>query len=108
MEWNASECEPQKIKQKRILPNWILEGKKSTPKDTEKKDSEAEKNSSRIKEMFVLQKIKKSQKKNRKFPLTLTTNVYKEQKNLSQNSQIKNLDNPKCVQKKCMANRKEG
>ena len=42
MEWNENVCETEgpKIerqkKQRRILPTWILEGKKSTPKDNKK------------------------------------------------------------------------
>ena len=59
MEWN-DEC-VMKFKKKRILPTWILEGKKSNHPDTEKHDSaKAEKLTAEFKEMFKRQKQKKN------------------------------------------------
>ena len=94
MEWNENVCETEgpKIerqkKQRRILPTWILEGKKSTPKDTENTNSVAEKNNSRIKDMFKLQKEKiiNELEENKKFPLKLTTNLNKKKNKLGLSS----------------------
>ena len=63
IEWNVmngmSETLFEQKKQKRVLPNWMLEVKRSEPKDTEKNNSEdAEKNNSMNVNLKLKKKIK--------------------------------------------------
>ena len=80
VEWNGMMyvwiLREEKKGKKRILPTWILEGKKLDPQDTDKNDStKAEIITSRIKELFKMQEQKqiKEHEKNTNFPIKLTT-----------------------------------
>ena len=80
MEWivECVETEPKKVKKKmkRVLPSWILEGKKQNLPDTEKIDSvKAGKINSRIEILFKNQEKKqlKIKEMENKYPLKITT-----------------------------------
>ena len=59
IEWNVMNGMSETLfEQKRVLPNWMLEVKRSEPKDTEKNNSEdAEKNNSMNVDLKLKKKI---------------------------------------------------